>query len=447
MRGVLVILWLTIFQAVACAQPWEDIPDAPLGFIYGMTADESEMYLAVQISGQELPNQVHGFDGASWGHLSDTVFGNGQNPIRGLSIYQGTPYCYHLGDLSNRGVHMYDGTGWQLIGEMPFGMVQGAKVFNDTLYIFGQFREINGDTNLRQIVKYDGEQFTPAAAPLSYRPEVGLEPVVKDIHFYNGELYAVGDMKTSSGKYHIARWDGQQWNDVGDGFPYSSYPSKLLEYNGYLLINQSPVSYSGTSNGLVAWDGQQFHGMGQITCDHLAGVSHMTVHDGKLWVAGDCSDNPGFHHYFASYDGERWCEYGFVESAKYMTVFQDRMYAYLLHYPNGPVHRFVRWLDETEPDWCGEPVYMGIEDGVQSHLELSIHPNPTNSTTTITWQGQNQGNYQLQLYDAQGRRVAPPVTSPRNGEWQMDMRGLAPGIYFGRLEVGEEMRNFKVVRQ
>jgi len=446
MRLVLLILWFSTFHLGVQAQQWEEVGNAPLGFVYGMSAGENNMYVSVQISGEEIPNQVHVFDGGTWNHLADTVFGNGSNPIRGLCIYQDTPYCYHFGEITNRGIHMYDGTHWQLIGETPHGGVNGMKVYDDTLYIFGQFREINGDTNLRQIVKYDGETFMPAAAPLHYFPTTS--PVVKDIHFYQDELYAVGDIKTSTGKYHISRWDGLQWNDVGDGFPYSSYPRKLMEYSGYLLINEHPVSYSGTVNGLVAWDGQQFLGMGQIACEHPAGVSHMTVHNGKLWVAGDCSEPlPGFHHYFASYDGERWCEYDFVEKAQHMTVFQDRMYAYLLDHPNGPVHRFVRWLDETEPDWCGETIHLGVGDVEADAGEITIYPNPTTSTTTLTWQNQTHGNYQLHVYDVHGRQITPPVIPLGEGKLQIDMAGLAKGIYIGRLNSENHSFSFKWIKQ
>ena len=458
MRAALLVISFTLFQFVSKAQYWEDLFGGPDQFVYDIETDGEQLIVTDYSGSRPMPRQVKLFDGQEWMDISGTeVLNTGGNPIWAVTLYGGNAYCQHFDASDVTGIFRYDENEWTLVGDMiTGGKVWGMKEYEDTLYIFGQFREINGDTNLRQIVKFDGEHFSPVGTPLFYSTTVG--PVVKDIHFYQGELYVVGDIKTASGKYHTARWNGQEWNDVGSGFPYASYPSKLLEYNGYLLINQHPISYSGTANGLVAWDGQQFHGMGEITCEHPAGVSHMTVHDGKLWVAGDCSEPlPGFHHYFASYDGERWCEYGFVESAKYMTVFQDRMYAYLLQYvqPNNqPVHRFVRWLDETEPDWCGETMYMAVEDAGVEANELKVFPNPTTSTTTITWQGQSHGSYQLQLFDAQGRQIVPPVSSTKNGEWELDMRGLAPGIYFGQLVVAEERpfgsaqgKSFKVVRE
>lgn len=451
MKILLILLWFNTFGVVVVAQQWEDMVGGPDQFIYDIESDGEYLIATDYSGGRPMPRQVKLFDGQDWMDISGTeVLNTGGNPIWAVTLYGGNAYCQHFDASDVTGIFRYDGNEWTLVGDMiTGGKVWGMKEYEDTLYIFGQFREINGDTNLRHIVKYDGEQFYPAAAPLFYLST--SVPVVKDILFYQDDLYAVGDIKTASGQYNIARWDGQQWNDVGDGFPYVSYPSKLLEYNGYLLINEHPVSYNGTVNGLVAWDGQQFHGMGQITCEHLAGVSHMTVHDGKLWVAGDCTEPlPGFHHYFASYDGGRWCRYDFVESAKYMTVFQDRMYAYLLHYPNGPVHRFVRWMDETEPDWCGEPIYMNVEEEIETD-ELKVWPNPVREVLGFSV-GDSHGRsslgmtgMRLRVLDAVGREVLYEKTLKQvQGNGSVDVSGLPRGIYF--LELTTE-NGTRVVRK
>jgi len=434
---------------VMFAQPWETLLEDSVGFVYGTSSDLEMLVLSDQLATRAKPNQVHLFDGSDWSEIADSTIGQGANPIRGACRYKGIPYCYHYSSTNGYGVFRFNGSAWLLIGEMPNGGVQGMKVYDDTLYVFGSFREINGDTNLRQIVKYDGETFLPAAAPLYYFST--SVPVVKDICFYQGELYAVGDIKTSTGKYNISRWNGLQWNDVGDGFQYSSYPSKLLEYNGYLLINSEyPVTYSGAVNGVTAWDGQQFYGLGDCACEGDAGATYMAVHEEKLFISGACNyPVQGWENYLASFDGERWCRYLGNEQVKHMISFQGNMYAYLLDHPNGPVHRFVRWLDETEPDWCGETIHLGVGDVEADAGEITIYPNPTTSTTTLTWQNQTHGNYQLHVYDVHGQQVLHHSGMATNGSntLSIDMGAFAKGIYFGRLLVGEEVRGFKVVRE
>ena len=451
MRLVLLILWFTMFHVVAQAQPWDNILGGPDQFIYGMSSDSDNLLVSDYSGGRTPPQQIHHFNGTSWQNLTDSMVGFG-NPIKAMCIYDGNPYCYSDDSSVGIGIFQFDGSGWNQIALCAWGGVRGMKVYNGDMYIFGSFREINGDTNLRQIVKYDGETFLPAAAPLYYFST--SVPVVKDICFYQDELYAVGDIKTSTGKYHISRWNGLQWNDVGDGFQYSSYPSKLLEYNGYLLINSEyPVTYSGAVNGVTAWDGQQFYGLGDCACEGDAGATYMAVHEEKLFISGACNyPVQGWENYLASFDGERWCRYLGNEQVKHMISFQGNMYANLVRTQqpnNSQIYSFGRWLDEMEPDWCGETIHLGVGDVEADAGEITIYPNPTTSTTTLTWQNQTHGNYQLHVYDVHGQQVLHHSGMATNGSntLSIDMGAFAKGIYFGRLLVGEEVRGFKVVRE
>ena len=100
--------------------------------------------------------------------------------------------------------------------------------------------------------------------------------------------------------------------------------------------------------------------------------------------------------------------------------------------------------------WLGTGSQLSIEKE-----ELSIYPNPTTSTTTLTWQGQNHGNYQLHLYDVHGKLLLRETLPSAQGSKQIDLSAYAKGIYFGRLLMGEKDRpfgsaqgkSFKVVRE
>jgi hypothetical protein len=322
------------------------------------------------------------------------------------------------------------------------------RVYNDTLYIYGGFGDINGDTMLRNIVKYDGEQFYPVAAPLSYRPEVGLSPIVHDIHFYQGDLYATGRLRTESGQYNIARWDGQQWNDVGLGLGYGNTAVKLLEYDSLLLVvNAHSVEYYGIANGMVAWDGQNFYGMGDGACEGAAGLGFATVHNGKVFIAGTCNyPEPGWETYIAAYDGERWCRYSGTEEVRHMTSFQGEMYANLMQVEAQiPVYRFGRWIEETVPDSCGSYYSVGIGEINLDIGKLLVYPNPATSTITISTP---QGSITtIALFDITGREVNAVQLSSTNETITLDVSGLPAGIYFGRVLIGELERSFKWVKQ
>jgi hypothetical protein len=451
MRPLTLLLLLGItFPLVSSAQPWEDVFGGPVGRIYSMAADDDHLIVSDFVSERPWPYEVHRYDGHVWENISDSIIAFG-NPIKALCLYRGVPYCYHYSSVYGAGVFAYDESNWNLIGQIPNGQVWGMRVHEDTLYIHGEFRSINGDTTLRYIAKYDGEQFHPVAAPLYFSTSLG--PIVKDIHFYQGDLYAVGDIRTATGRYHISRWDGIQWNDVGDGFPYGSYPSEFAEYDGYLLVDAAPVSYAGTAQGISAWEEEQFHGLGLSTCAYVSGVDDMALHNGLLYASRLCIDTiNGVYVYFASWDGERWCTYDFSENAWHMTSFQGRMYAYLLRYEqpnNQPVHRFVRWLEETEADSCGDFINVGIEESDSEHAELQVYPNPSTGPFTLSWQSTATEPYSLMLYDAQGRAVqthSGQATAGHNAV-QLELSHLPSGIYFGRLTAGDGVRSFKWVRE
>ena len=77
-----------------------------------------------------------------------------------------------------------------------------------------------------------------------------------------------------------------------------------------------------------------------------------------------------------------------------------------------------------------------------------IHPNPFNSSTTITYQLPHSTHVSLVVYDLSGRRVDSLVDERLGGgiytaTWQPD--NLASGLYFVRFEAGDRMQMRKVV--
>jgi len=441
------------YSAAMHAQPWEDVTDGPSGVVYSTATDNEHLIVTDYVYGRQYPYAVHRYDGNAWENISDSIIAVGANPIRALCLFRGVAYCYHNGGNGGlKGFFKREENSWEQICSMNMGgYAWGAKVYDDTLYIYGGFGDINGDTLLRNIVKYDGEQFYPAAAPLSYRPEVGLSPIVHDIHFYQGDLYAIGTLRTASGQYNIARWDGQQWNDVGSGLGYGNTAVKLLEYDGLLLIvNAHSEEYNGIANGMVAWDGQSFYGMGDGACEGAAGLGFAEVHDGKVFIAGTCNyPEPGWETYIAAYDGERWCRYPGTEGVRHMTSFQGEMYANLMHVEEQiPVYRFGRWVEETEAEWCGDFVNVGLDERNSETAELLPYPNPSTGPLSLSWSSTSAAAYTLICYDAQGREVHKHSghTTTGNTTVQLELAHLPAGIYFGRLAWGDVVRSFQWMR-
>ena len=78
-------------------------------------------------------------------------------------------------------------------------------------------------------------------------------------------------------------------------------------------------------------------------------------------------------------------------------------------------------------------------DDISTYNLISIHPNPFNQQTTITFNLPAAGNIDLSVYDITGRRIK----ALGNGHWALgkhsvvwDAEGLSSGIYFIQLTVG-----------
>lgn len=73
---------------------------------------------------------------------------------------------------------------------------------------------------------------------------------------------------------------------------------------------------------------------------------------------------------------------------------------------------------------------------------ISIYPNPATDFLSVNLM---QGSVaQLYLYDANGRILTDKITGQEN--LQIDLRGLPPGIYFLRMENGEQVQSIRFVK-
>ncbi|UTW62933.1 T9SS type A sorting domain-containing protein [bacterium SCSIO 12741] len=93
--------------------------------------------------------------------------------------------------------------GWQVLG--LFGEVFTMKVYKGELYIGGTFSKQHGGI-ANYIVKYDGEHF--------YELGEGFDFYVYDFEVYNDYLYVFGLFEEVDGlpcPSKVARWDGERW--------------------------------------------------------------------------------------------------------------------------------------------------------------------------------------------------------------------------------------------
>jgi len=453
-------LLLTILLVVnqAIGQNWSGVSGFDNRIRFLGTSDSGDLLIAGRFKYVDnlLANGIISFgeNGFDTFGLGETGCANVCGPLLAIVEYDGNLYAgghiTEMGGVSTEGIAKWDEQEWTALSSGVNGYVGGLEVINNLLYVGGAYDSV-ADMAANGIAVWDGVNWqTVGDLPNAWDGEVAYMNI-GSIKEYQTEVYIAGLFPEGMGLSHsIARWNGSQWNTVGESIlGVDVWINDMEIFNGELYVAGYFFREHGNlSSGILRWNGNNWHGVGDGV-EFGAQVFDLQVHNDFLYASGNFASISGISaSRIAKWNGEQWCGLGstFNNSINSMAVYRDTLYVSCGTEVDGiQVNYLAKWLGGDYVDTC--VAVTGIEDMQGSNPNVSTHPNPTTSTTTLTWQGQSQTNHQLNIYDAQGRQVAPPVTYKTNGEWELDMSGLAPGIYFGRLEVGEEMRSFKVVRE
>lgn len=368
-------------------------------------------------------------------------------------IYVGG-YISQMGNQSVSGIAKWNGQTWQNVslglGVSGYGRAQVFSLIDDVFFVGGVF-DTAGSIAANSLAILSNATWQSAMNFPNTHESFDNLMTVQAIVEFDDDIYVAGAFPPNDTlSRNIIKWNGNDWVSVGTGINgVSSWLNDAIVFNGKLYVaGYFSQSDGNVSSGVMAWDGMDWIGLGNGV-NIGAQVFDLEVFQGNLFASGNFTTISGIPaNKIAKWNGSQWCSLGssFNNSVTKMVVYRDTLHVACGTIVDGiEVNYLAKWLGGNYVDTC--VTITGVEYLQGQNRQLIIHPNPTTSTTTITWHGQNQGNYHLQLFDAQGRRVTTPVTSKTSGEWEMDMRGLAPGIYFGRLVVGEETRSFKVVRE
>jgi hypothetical protein len=261
---------------------WTSLGTAPNATVWAMTVWDGKL-----IVGGEFTNvgaRVAAWNGSSWESLGAGFNG----PVYDLLVWNGELYAsgafYQSGGAQVHYVGRWNGTAWEALGTNQIeeaGYVYSMTVYRNELivagYLFAPFD--------RSLVRWDGDTWSVF--------EGGGNSEIDAVAVWNGDLY-VGGVFSEIGNPPvalpgIARWDGSEWQAVGDGLG-GGYIWKLLPYDGALLAVGSFVGPTedpgGQLNGVGLWDGTVWHPLGSGS--HL----NYTIWDAQafqdaLYVGGD----------------------------------------------------------------------------------------------------------------------------------------------------------------
>lgn len=89
-----------------------------------------------------------------------------------------------------------------------------------------------------------------------------------------------------------------------------------------------------------------------------------------------------------------------------------------------------------------------LRNGFSSRLDVNVYPNPASRMVQVTLDVLNSADLRIELYDIQGKLLQTLTTPSVQGEHRktLDLSALAPGNYTLRIQHGDEVATFKVVK-
>lgn len=279
---------------------WSTVCATGNGFVTNFEVFNDELYATgffTSLCGSPY-NHLAKFDGTSW-----SAVGTG-HPTAGHQLKAIDNELYFLAyqpALDSNWVYQWDGTTMNKVGEGVYlttavtGFSQTANLYGlleyeNNIIACGEFDRV-GTKTISGIMQWNGIEWEAMGSGLS--GSLNSSPVMypHDMCVFETDLIVGGNFLQAGGVTvnGIARWDGVQWQNLGDGFNGTVYG--VCEFNGELYASGGFTMSGSTSlKNIAKWNGSAwvdpgfrmyYQNPGYYSFGHT-----LKVVNGKLHVAG-----------------------------------------------------------------------------------------------------------------------------------------------------------------
>jgi hypothetical protein len=337
------------------------------------------------------------WDGTKWAALMDTV-GNFDTVFTiasvGGSVYAGGVIRTGVG-LPSGSVRRWNGTGWDTLGLEFDRQVRAIAVYNNMLYIGGDFTKV-GQTSARGLVVYDPASKT--VTPVPNGPNGNVRTIVVD----GNTLYIGGDFEQIGGiaASRIVKWtpSSNAWTALGSGFSKTVFAIGV--YTGGIYAGGDFSTSTGDAGNFVArWDGTQWLPVGDGTDSRVYALAPVGY---ELYMGGNFINAGG----------------------------QD-------------AHYMAHWIR----------VVLGVdrqddESSIAGLATIGSYPNPISTDATIALSLARRATVSLSICSDRGETIAKlydGTLEPGDHRFTWSGQGLADGVYFCILRSGDRVTTQKLV--
>ena len=274
------------------------------------------------------------YDGFQWTEMSAIPLGPPQSQYYDLVTFQGEIYLAgsflssHVQIPGGGGIVRWDSTTntWSDVGGGVDGFVFAMEVYQNELYVGGNFDVVGGNTVVRSMATWDGNSWDS----LKNQHLLSMDTYVQDLITWDNKLIMGGDFNTS-GFSHLAQYDTLSgWSGIGAS-P-NEFVDDMTVYNGDLVVSGLYISTFGTQpiNQIARWDGSSWHSIG-MTSNDFVDINNLIEYNGELWATGQnnvFSVGGGIpFDGMARWDGTQWHSVtGFNGTGYALAVYKNRLF-------------------------------------------------------------------------------------------------------------------------
>lgn len=320
-----VTISICFLQFFSSAQSWypASLPtdSSNLGAVFALHSFNNELYVGgdfwFDINGVKT-YMIAKWNGTNWDSLQngiDLSFGISVKSINNFNnkLYVGGQFKY-AGHVFAPTIAAWDGVNWSLVNSYySLSEINTIQEYNGKLYVGGSFYTLQNDSSYVNvdccIATWDGAVWDSVSSG-------SLDGVAKTMIIYKDDLYVGGGFYTAGGTpvYNVARYDGNQWQPLGQGTAgQSGYVlsfendtvNDLLYVGGqfeYVIKNDSTQL---ETSGLGIWDGTEWSVPSEkLPANYYAG--NLKIYHGLLYTGGSPTG-------LATWNGKNWIYYSGID--------------------------------------------------------------------------------------------------------------------------------------